>query len=339
MSTISPAPRYSIPYRIEYIQIAGSPIGALLFQQLEYWSARYKSGFYKFLGIPKIFHSHYRAKDSWTEELGISEKVFRKTFDKIGIRYASKSDYSATENPFIRDGQEFCFCSYYDKISHITYYRRNHAFANRLLAELGNESPQDTPEATNHDELPLSPLPNSPKDSSSLYTDTTSENNNNTPAVEIPIIEAVEIMQAAEPTTVKSPENNVLSANDVHFRCLSRYEVPAAQKMLQVIDLTSQQAVLHVLQMTLKKSAIKNKLGYLNSLVKSVQNQSFTPPKSSKPKEGKHIDSHYPDMRGFDVEASVRKLKAGHQQQQKKRSVKSGVAKDFFQAHRKTSVG
>jgi len=335
MSTISPAPRYSIPYRTEYIQIAGTPMGAVLFQQLEYWSARYKSGFYKFLGIPKKFHAQYRAKDSWTEELGISEKVFRKAFDKIGIRYASKSDYSATEQPFIRDGQEFCFCSYYDKISHITYYRRNHAFANRVLAELLNESPEDTPEATNHAELPIGPLPNSPKDSSSLYTETTSENNNNTPAVEIPVIEAPAIIPPAETPVVKSTENNVLSANDSHFRCLNRYEVPAAQKMLQAIDLTNQQAVLQVLKMTLKKSTIKNKLGYLKALVKSVQSQSFMPPKFDKPKRRKPVESPEPDMRGFDVEASVRDLKAVHNRRKQKCREQSVSARQFFQSFKK----
>jgi len=167
MSTSTVMPHYSIPYRKEFVPIAGSPIGAVLFQQLEYWSSLYKSGFYKFLGIPKKFHPKYRAKDSWTEELAISEKVFRRCFDKIGIRYNSKSFYLATENPFLRDGQEFYFCSYYDKISHITYYRRNHAFANRLLAELSGKSVEKPPEVTEDAELPIGPLANSPTGSCS----------------------------------------------------------------------------------------------------------------------------------------------------------------------------
>jgi len=91
----------SIPYRPCFQEITGNMTTAIVLQQLEYWSSRYRAGFYKFLSIPAKHHPSYRCNDSWTEELKISAKVFRRAFDKISVRHRSKGDYLAAENPFL----------------------------------------------------------------------------------------------------------------------------------------------------------------------------------------------------------------------------------------------
>jgi len=128
-------PNYSIsiPYRPCWQKITGNITTAIVLKQLEYWSSRYRAGFYKFLSIPTKPHPSYRSNDSWTEELQISAKVFRRAFDKIGVRHRCKGDYLAAENPFLNaEGKEMYFCSYYDKPSHMTYYFRNHPLTPRL---------------------------------------------------------------------------------------------------------------------------------------------------------------------------------------------------------------
>jgi len=71
----------------------GSATSTLIIGKLEFWFAnpKYKEGFYKF--VEPCAHPLYREGDSWSEELGISRKIFAKAFDLIGVRYKSKSAY------------------------------------------------------------------------------------------------------------------------------------------------------------------------------------------------------------------------------------------------------
>jgi hypothetical protein len=120
-----------IIYYPKLLPIGVTATGTILLQQLEYWF-EFTGGhpFYKFLEPCK--HKLYRDKDSWTEELGFSKEEFRNAFSNIGKAFKSKTEYEAAEDPFCRTNRngeridDYLYCSYYDKVQHVTYYFRNH---------------------------------------------------------------------------------------------------------------------------------------------------------------------------------------------------------------------
>jgi len=122
--------RNTIPYVKELHPIAGGVLGCLVMQQLDYWFEGHPEGFYKFLEPSD--HPAYKDGDSWTEELGMSRHEFRTAFDKIGIRYKSKSEFDQALDKF----QGLFYCSYVDRRSNLTYYFRNHDLVDAALDEL-----------------------------------------------------------------------------------------------------------------------------------------------------------------------------------------------------------
>lgn len=126
----------SIPYIKELRPTAGSVTAVILWQQLDYWFSRYPDGFFKFMSPPEKDHPSYRPGDSWIEELGFSEKEFRNAFDKIGLRYSSKTNFNKAENKFLKGENEYFFASYQDKLKKMTFYYRNHEKADTALDEL-----------------------------------------------------------------------------------------------------------------------------------------------------------------------------------------------------------
>ncbi|WP_162071265.1 hypothetical protein [Fluviibacter phosphoraccumulans] len=122
--------RNTIPYVKELHPIAGGVLGCLVMQQLDYWFEGHPEGYYKFL-MPSD-HPAYKIGDSWTEELGMSKDEFRTAFDKIGIRYKSKSEFDQAVDKF----QGRFYCSYVDRRSNLTYYFRNHDLVDAALDEL-----------------------------------------------------------------------------------------------------------------------------------------------------------------------------------------------------------
>ncbi len=122
--------RNTIPYVKELHPIAGGVLGCLVMQQLDYWFEGHPEGYYKFL-MPSD-HPAYKIGDSWTEELGMSKDEFRTAFDKIGMRYKSKSEFEQAPDKF----QGKFYCSYVDRRSNLTYYFRNHDLVDAALDEL-----------------------------------------------------------------------------------------------------------------------------------------------------------------------------------------------------------
>jgi len=104
--------------------------------RLEFWFSKYNSGFYKFL--EPCGHRLYRAGDSWSEELGFSRKVFNRSFDLIGVRYKSKSEFKSAVDKF----QGKLYASYHDRKTNRTYFVRNHAVANDFFGRRGGASIQ-----------------------------------------------------------------------------------------------------------------------------------------------------------------------------------------------------
>ena len=96
-----------------------SPYLGLLKGQLNYWFSKKPNGFYKFL--EPCNHPLYKAGDSWSEELGISRRVFNAVFDLIGIRYNSKTAFKKAKDKF----QGKLYASYHDRKTHKMFFIRN----------------------------------------------------------------------------------------------------------------------------------------------------------------------------------------------------------------------
>lgn len=122
--------RDSIPYVKQLRPHAGSIAACVVMQQLEYWFDKKPEGFYKFM--EPCAHKEYREGDSWLEELGTSPDEFRTSFDKVGIRYTSKTAFEASGDKF----QDKFYCSYYDKREGRTWYFRNDEKVDAMLDEL-----------------------------------------------------------------------------------------------------------------------------------------------------------------------------------------------------------
>lgn len=123
----------AVPYIPGLRQQTGSVVATILMMQLEYRFAKYPDGFYKFLEPPQNGHQDYRLGDSWVEELAFSKEEFRTGFDKIGVRYNSKTQYDEAKS----SGSEFgCnyYCSYVDRRSGLTFYFRNHSKVDELIS-------------------------------------------------------------------------------------------------------------------------------------------------------------------------------------------------------------
>jgi hypothetical protein len=171
--------RTSIPYVKDLRGIAGSVTGCILMQQLDYWFERKPQGFYKFMR-PSPKSPGYSAGDSWAEELGFSVDEFRSAFDRIGVRYKTKTHYreaNARGEAFTQSGIELFYCSYYDKQKNTTFYFRNHP---RLDAELDSlcRVPGDGNPNLPEMEIPISgdgksQSPRDGKSQSPLYTEIT----------------------------------------------------------------------------------------------------------------------------------------------------------------------
>lgn len=119
----------NLRYCPELNVLTGSITASLLMCQLEYWFKKTASKpFYKFLSPCEDMH--YHIGDSWTEELGFTKAEFRTAFHKIGKVYKTKKAYKESNDPF--EGK--LYLSYYDRIRKLTYYMRNDALVNKLLA-------------------------------------------------------------------------------------------------------------------------------------------------------------------------------------------------------------
>ena len=127
--------RDTIPYCKDLRPIAGSVTACILMQQLDYWFAKKPNGFYKFKA--PCPHPLYKEGDSWKEELGFSEDEIQTAFSKIGIAYKSKTSMMEAEYPFKDEkGTELFYCSFYDRESRLTWYQRNHEYADNQLDKL-----------------------------------------------------------------------------------------------------------------------------------------------------------------------------------------------------------
>jgi hypothetical protein len=136
---------YFVAYNPTLSHKFGSTIAAAIFQRFEYWADKMKTrqdgqgAFYKF--IDSCQHPCYKPGDSWCEELGISRKVFRNHFAKIGRAYKSKSDFLKKDDPF--DGKYFAY--YQDCKTNKTIFVRNHPLLQEFYAQLKQLLPQTDP--------------------------------------------------------------------------------------------------------------------------------------------------------------------------------------------------
>jgi hypothetical protein len=92
----------------------------IIVKQLDYWFSKMGNKFYKFIE-PSSNQRSYKEGDSWTEELCVSRKTFTRAFDKIGIRYKSKSSFRESQDKF----QGKAYASYYDRQTKQTVFLKN----------------------------------------------------------------------------------------------------------------------------------------------------------------------------------------------------------------------
>lgn len=136
----------SVPYFKDLRKLTGSVTASILMSQLEYWFED-KNEFYKFLE-PAEGNPQYKPGDSWCESLAFSKDEFRAAFDRIGIRYPSKTKFLITDPKEIfinEDGDEKFYCSYFDKVRGLTYYFRNpktDELLDDLLKNMGDSKTQ-----------------------------------------------------------------------------------------------------------------------------------------------------------------------------------------------------
>jgi len=125
---------YAAPYFIKYnptlVAEFGSQTAVLLFDRLEYWFSKKQNEFYKF--IEPCDHPLCKKGDTWTEELGLSKRIFRTAFDKIGIRYISKTAFEKEADPF--KGKLFAY--YRDRQTKKTIFVRNNLLLKKLYKRL-----------------------------------------------------------------------------------------------------------------------------------------------------------------------------------------------------------
>ncbi len=122
--------RNVIPYVKELNPIAGGVLSCIVMQQLDFWFESHPDGFYKFLEPTN--HKAYKTGDSWTEELGMTVDEFRSAFDKIGIRYKSRTEFmKAKELGDIFQGK--FYCSFVDRRANLTHYFRNDVLLDEAL--------------------------------------------------------------------------------------------------------------------------------------------------------------------------------------------------------------
>jgi hypothetical protein len=130
----SPSQPYTAPYFIKYnptlVAEFGSQTAVLLFDRLEYWFSKKQNEFYKF--IEPCDHPLCKKGDTWTEELGLSKRIFRTAFDKIGIRYISKTAFEKEADPF--KGKLFAY--YRDRQTKKTIFVRNNLLLKKLYKRL-----------------------------------------------------------------------------------------------------------------------------------------------------------------------------------------------------------
>ncbi|MBP5971580.1 hypothetical protein HW132_02205 [Brasilonema sp. CT11] len=173
-----------IPYHKELRNITGSVLSAILMQQLEFRFDGTGDGFYKFM--QPCQHKAYREGDSWEEELNFSVGEFRTAFDRIGIRYKSKREYSVAlaKGEVFGEDNKYMYCSYHDKIKGLTFYFRNHQKVAEQVEVLTHGEPiyvtkqKKSTEMKNPDSRKLKIVSYVAEESSDhLYTENTSENN------------------------------------------------------------------------------------------------------------------------------------------------------------------
>ena len=139
-----------IPYRPAYRLLTGSLAGAILLEELECQFSTRPDGFFRFLE-PAPNNRFYRTGGSWKEALAFSKQQFRIAFDRIGIRYKSKTAFEQDGTPFARpEGGEAMYASYTDHREGLTYYLRNHALADRLLEAVNSEVSDEGAYQTKH---------------------------------------------------------------------------------------------------------------------------------------------------------------------------------------------
>jgi hypothetical protein len=156
-------------------KVIGCPRTTIILGTLEYWFSKKVDGFYKF--IEPCAHRLYKEGDSWAEHLGCNRKSFSKSFNKIGVRYTSRTAFLKADDKF----QGKMYASYYDRYTNRTFFIRNHDAANEFLNGIHPTktiAPKNVGEEASTLDLlnPIKPVSNGKFSRSYIETKNTSKN-------------------------------------------------------------------------------------------------------------------------------------------------------------------
>lgn len=140
-------------FSFKSIHFFGSHETIIIFDRLEYFFKNSKKGFWKFYE-PCKKHPLYRKGDSWKEDIGLSRKVFRRAFAKIGMHHPSKYSFLKLADPF----QGKPYASYYDRKTNRTFFLKNKENLTQFLKNRP-DSPIVDKSVDNISESPSSPIP------------------------------------------------------------------------------------------------------------------------------------------------------------------------------------
>jgi hypothetical protein len=113
---------------------------AIVFEEIEKWffwsrkNRQRQSGyttFWKFMN-PAKKHKAYKKGDSWQEATGLERRAFNRAFEKIGIRYRSKTSFMDAADKF----QGKPFACYFDRKSAQMTFVRNDLIADQLCRKI-----------------------------------------------------------------------------------------------------------------------------------------------------------------------------------------------------------
>jgi hypothetical protein len=135
--------REIVLFDLALTRLTGNIVTTLLFCRLEQLFMRSGGApFTKFIE-PAPNRSLYKPGDSWVEELQITDDHFRASFDRIGVRFRSRTSYQAAAaegRQFVGDdGSTRFYASYTDRgpgRQDLTYYIRNARKINAALRRL-----------------------------------------------------------------------------------------------------------------------------------------------------------------------------------------------------------
>lgn len=210
--------RKKITYRPSFAKITGSVLGAILLQQVLYWTEEKGGQFYKFM--QPCEHPKYKEGDSWSEELVFTRYELKAAFKAIGTKSTagvSKKELMSVKEPdFDEKGvlkNATNLVIYWTDSSRITWFWLNTELLGKAVSQhyLGKSTKQNYLEKS-QDNITYKMPDYNITSSSEITSKTTAESNTPIPPAPIPDIQkqADEVIAKVPPKNINDEQASVL---------------------------------------------------------------------------------------------------------------------------------